>query len=275
MNVRVAFYLPEIFPDHHLITGIALISDGRHFVIIEVADPLDLSPSCMVGPQGEPCSADGALHVTVDGQDVLQRPGTFRFDGEIDITAANLLLECQRFSKNRMWVEMPKAQKLMCPESRTLRRTTISLTDWLLVDSMMIAPPWCEKYLKELDGDLSQLTQHHSQHAVFRVGTPDLSTRVNVGMNSAVEQVVPGGGIVPASSFWQMDVRVENFVGGRLAKGMLGETAWAVLDESGKPIMSGLGVLRGAVEDYRVVNPLGTEFKQLFVPESGGQEYVP
>ncbi|CAM9453471.1 unnamed protein product [Scytosiphon promiscuus] len=65
-----------------------------------------------------------------------------------------------------------------------------------------------------------------------------------------------------------MDVRVEHAEGMAIAKGMLGETARPVRDDqTGKTVMSGLGVLRGDVEDYRVMHPLGTDFKQLFVLE--------
>lgn len=49
---------------------------------------------------------------------------------------------------------------------------------------------------------------------------------------------------------------------------MLGETTRLVHDkQTGNVVMTDLGVLRGDVEDSRVMHPLGTEFKQLFVPE--------
>lgn len=267
MNVRVTSYLPESFPDRQLITAIALTSKDGHFVMIEVVKPLDLSPSCVVGPRGEPCLAGGALRVTVDGHDVMSYPGTSHFDDSISITALNLPLECQRFGDHKMWVNMPEEQKLTRPGRRSLRASPVSIIEWLLLDPVMVAPPWCQKYLRELDGDVTELEQLHSRHATFRVVMPNLSLRLNVGINSEAEQVLADGRVVPAASFWQMDATVEDAAALRGAKGMLGETARPVLDESGEPVMSGLGVLRGDVEDYRVMHPLGTDFKQLFVPE--------
>lgn len=272
MNMRVNSYLPETFPERQLITGVALITEGGHSVTIEVKDPLDLEPSCPAaeGKEGwRPCLAGGALRVTVDGNDVVQHPGSFSFVNGVEVTAINLPLECQRFGDHGMWVSMPDAQKLATPNSRSLRAiSVVSLVDWLLQDSIMIAPPWCEKFLLETGGDYGQLEQVDSRHAVFRVQLPNLSVRVNVGINNEAAQELPDGRIVPEASFWQMDVRVEDATAGlHTAKGMLGETARPVLDASGKPVMYGLGVLRGAVEDYRVIHPLGTEFRQLFVPE--------
>ena len=115
---------------------------------------------------------------------------------------------------------------------------------------------------------MSALAGIQSNHAVLRIETPNLSLRVNVGINSEEEQTLQDGRVVPTASFWQMDVRVEDAKGIAMAKGMLGETARPVRDQqTGKNVMSGPGVLRGDVEDYRVMHPLGTEFKQLFVPE--------
>ena len=153
---------------------------------------------------------------------------------------------------------------------RNLRSTgaITSIFDWLLMDSVMIAPPWCVKYLAELNGDVTALAGIQSNHAVLRIVSPNLSLRVNVGINSEEEQTLQDGRVVPTASFWQMDVRIEDAKDIAIAKGMLGETARPLHDkETGKRVMSGLGVLRGDVEDYRVMHPLGTEFKQLFVPE--------
>lgn len=265
MNLRVTSYLPTTFPDRQLITGVALVTTSGHSTTIEVASPLDLSPLCTGDEQ--PCLANGALRVTMDDQEVMQQPGDFHFDGEMAITAMNLPLECQRFGDHQMWVDMPEDEKLTHAGSRKLYTGTTSIVDWLLLDSVMIAPPWCEKYLGDLDGDVSRLAQITSKHAVFRVQSPHLFLRVNVGINSEREQTLPDGRVVPDASFWQMDVIVEHATGLSTAKGMLGETARLVMDESGKPVMGGLGVLRGEIEDYKVMHPLDTQFKQLLVPE--------
>ena len=44
---------------------------------------------------------------------------------------------------------------------------------------------------------------------------------------------------------------------------MLGETSRATVGDNGKPVMHGLQVLGGAVENYRVSGPLGVNFEQL------------
>lgn len=271
MNLRVSSYLPDTFPDRQLVTGVALITSGGHSVTLEVSDPLDLTPTCNDHDTagGARCLVGGALRVTVDGRDEVQHTGEFHFDGDIDITAVNLPLECQRFGDHRMWVNLPEEQKLMHPGKRDLRaaRGATSFSDWLRSDEVMIAAPWCDRYLETLAGDMAALAGHRSEHAVFRIGTPDLSLRVNVGINGEEQQTLEDGRIVPASTFWQMDVNVEHGVGLSTAKGMLGETSRYVLDATGKPVMVGLDVLRGEVEDYRVMHPLGTDFKQMFVQE--------
>ena len=271
MNLRVTSHLPTTFPERQLVTGVAVVTEGGHTVKAEIADPLDLTPTCADsgGSTSAPCLVNGGLRVTVDGREEVRGAGEFHYDGGIHITAVNLPLECQRFGDYLMWGNLSVEQKLT-HTGRNLRSTSAvtSIFNWLLADSVMIAPPWCVKYLNELNGDVSALAGIQSNHAVLRIETPNLSLRVNVGINSEEEQTLQDGRVVPTASFWQMDVRVEDAKGIAMAKGMLGETARPVRDQqTGKNVMSGPGVLRGDVEDYRVMHPLGTEFKQLFVPE--------
>ena len=271
MNLRVTSHLPTTFPERQLVTGVAVVTEGGHSIVVDVVDPLDLEPTCAAsaGSSSAPCLVNGGLRVTVDGREEMKGAGEFHFDGGIHITSVNLPLECQRFGDYLMWGDLGEEQKLMHTE-RNLRSTgaVTSIFDWLLEDSVMIAPPWCVKYLEELNGDVTALADIQSNHAVLRIESPNLSLRVNVGINSEQEQTLQDGRVVPTASFWQMDVRVEDAKDIAIAKGMLGETARPVHDkETGKQVMSGLGVLRGNVEDYRVMHPLGTVFSQLFVPE--------
>ncbi|CAN0190069.1 unnamed protein product [Laminaria digitata] len=275
-RLRVTSHLLTTFPERQLVTGAALVAEGGHTITLDIVDPLDLSPTCQgtadAGTAGStlgPCLVNGGLRVTVDGHEEMPSAGEYQFDSGIHITAVNLPLECQKFGGYLMWGELGEEQKLMHAE-RNLRSAggVTSIFEWLLADSVMIAPPWCVKYLEELDGDVMALTGVQSNHAVVRIETPNLSLRVNVGINSEQEQTLEDGRVVPAASFWQMDVRVEDAKDIATAKGMLGETARPVHDEqTGKAVMKGLGVLRGDVEDYRVIHPLGTEFNQMFVPE--------
>lgn len=272
MNLRVTSHLPETFPERQLVTGVALITAGGHTIVADIVAPLDLAPTCQGTADdagSAPCLVNGGLRVTVDGREEMQAAGEYHFDGGIHITGVNLPLECQRFGDYLMWAGLDEDQRLRSA-SRSLRSTgtVTSIFEWLLADSVMIAPPWCVKYLDELNGDVHALAGTESNHAVLRIESPNLSLRVNVGVNTEREQTLRDGRVVPTASFWQMDVRVEHAEGIAAAKGMLGETARPVRHhQTGKQVMSGLGVLRGDVEDYRVMHPLGIEFKQLFVPE--------
>ena len=276
MNLRVTSHLPSTFPERQLVTGVAMVTEGGHTITVDIVDPLDLAPTCQntadaarSGSTSAPCLVNGGLRVTVNGREEMPGAGEYHFDGGIHITAVNLPLECQRFGDYLMWGDLGEEQKLMRAE-RNLRSagSVTSIFEWLLADSVMIAPPWCVKYLEELNGDVTALAGVQSNHAVLRIESPNLSLRVNVGINSEEEQTLQDGRVVPTATFWQMDVRVEDAEGIATSKGMLGETARPVHDkQTGKAVMSGLGVLRGDVEDYRVMHPLGTEFKQLFIPE--------
>lgn len=272
MNLRVTSHLPATFPERQLVTGVALVTDGGHTIVIDIEEPLDLAPTChgtAAAVGSAPCLANGGLRVTVDGREEVQGAGEHHFDGDIHITAVNVPLECQRFGDYLMWGGLDDEQRLR-GGSRNTRAVggASSVFEWLLEDSVMIAMPWCVRYLDELRGDVNALAGFQSAHAVVRIESPNLSLRVNVGVNTELEQTLQDGRVVPTASFWQMDVRVEHADGIATAKGMLGETARPVRDhQTGKNVMSGLGVLRGDVEDYRVAHSLGTEFAQLFVPE--------
>ena len=273
MNLRVTSHLPDTLPERQLVTGVAVVTEGGHTITVEIVDPLDLAPTCQEttdaaggGLTSSPCLVEGGLRVHVDGREEMRGAGEYHFNGGIHITGVNLPLECQRFGDYIMWGNLGEKQKLM--RAGCSLRTIPSIFDWLLEDSVMIAPPWCVKYLEELDGDVTALASIQSNHAVLRFESPNLSLRVNVSINSEEAQTVEDGRVVPATSFWQMDVRVEDAEGITTAKGMLGETARPVHDDqTGKIVMSGPGVLRGGVEDYRVMHALGTEFKQKFIPE--------
>ncbi|CAM9544860.1 unnamed protein product, partial [Laminaria digitata] len=229
MNLRVTSHLPATFPERQLVTGVALVTEGGHTITVDIVDPLDLAPTCQqtadavsAGSTSAPCLVNGGLRVTVDGQEEVPGAGEHHFDGGIHITAVNLPLECQRFGDYLMWGDLGEEQKLM-HAGRKLRstNTVTSIFEWLLADSVMIAPPWCVKYLEELDGDMTALAGVQSNHAVLRIESPNLSLRVNVGINSEQEQTLEDGRVVPTASFWQMDVRVEDAKDIAIAKGML------------------------------------------------------
>ncbi|MEP6167814.1 MAG: hypothetical protein ABJ208_03850, partial [Rhodopirellula bahusiensis] len=165
MNLRVTSHLPTTFPERQLVTGVAVVTEGGHTITADVVDPLDLAPTCQnaaeaakSGSTSALCLANGGLRVTVDGREEMPAAGEYHFDGGIHITAVNLPLECQRFGDHLMWGDLGEEQKLE-HVSRSLRSAgpVTSIFDWLLEDSVMIAPPWCVRYLEELNGDVTAL----------------------------------------------------------------------------------------------------------------------
>ncbi|CAM9453541.1 unnamed protein product, partial [Scytosiphon promiscuus] len=126
---------------------------------------MNLEPTCQGTAAGSapPCLVNGGLRITVDGRAEVLGAGEYHFDGGIHVTAVNLPLECQRFGDFLMWEDFDEEQRQRSG-SRSLRSagSTRSIFEWLLADSVMIAPPWCVKYLNELNGDVNALASIQS-----------------------------------------------------------------------------------------------------------------
>lgn len=263
INVRLTAPLPEEFPHRQLVTGLAVMSEGRSLTI-EVESPYTVdTDGC---PEGvSPCLANGGLRVVVDGQEDDE---LLRFsrqvpvaDGAISVSASNLPVECRQFGGDRIWARM--YQEML--EGRRQLVGGETLEDWILRFDHMAAPGWCAKYIAE--NDLADL---QSTHAIFKIETPTVTVRLNAGVNYQGDgQLDWNGSVLPDLEFWQMDIGMDGLDTENPAlSGILGETARPVYDENGEKVMEGFDAFRGTVEDYRVSGALGVRFPLL--DEAGG-----
>ena len=257
VNVRVTAPLPEEFPDRQLITGLSVLSEG-HSLVIEVKNPYDVDTNGC--PRGiSPCLANGGLRAFVDGEEV---EGILRFSRDeyvvdgITVSASNLPAECRQFGGDKIWArlydEMLKGTRTLADKEK--------FEDWILRFDDMAAPQWCTQYIEQHD-----LANLESIHAVFKIVTPAVTVRLNVGTNYQDGGDLDWDGrVLPDLEFWQMDVGLHGLsLENESLSGILGETARPVLDEDGREIMEGYEALRGTVEDYRVSSALGTDFALL------------
>ena len=257
VNVRLTAPLPEEFPDRQLITGLSVLSKG-HSLIIEVENPYDIDTNGC-SPGISPCLANGGLRAIVDGEEVESLLRFSRDEYVVDgitVSASNLPAECRQFGGDKIWArlydEMLKGTRTLADKEK--------FEDWILRFDDMAAPQWCTQYIEQHD-----LANLQSIHAVFKIVTPAVTVRLNVGTNyQDGGELDWDGRVLPDLEFWQMDVGLHGLsLENESLSGTLGETARPVLDEDGREIMEGYEALRGTVEDYRVSSALGTDFALL------------
>lgn len=215
-------------------------------------------------PEGvSPCLADGGLRVVANGVENKEnlrststtiKDPTDESDG-IVLSASNLPIECRQFGGDKIWATM---YEQMLRGKRVLLSETFE--QWVLRFEHMAAPDWCAKFVTK-----QRLTDVQSNHAIFRIETPSVSLRVNVGTNyqGGDGETDWDGAVLPDLQFWQMDVGFEGLNLAGSLSGILGETADPVVDDEGRDIMEGIEAVRGAVEDYKVSGALGTHFEML------------
>ena len=256
INVRVTAPLPDDFPNRQLITGMSILSEG-HSVIIAVNDPYSVdTDGCK--DRKTPCLCDGGISVVVDGQDAdgLLHPGrdVYVTDG-ITMSASNLPAECRQFGGDKIWARMYDE---MLQGRRQLAHS--SFEDWILSYGNMAALDWCARFI-----DLHGIDNVQSSHAVFQIVTPTVLVRLNAGLNhQGGGELDSDGRVLPELDFWQMDIGLEGLsVHHESLSGLLGETARPVIDDNGSEVMDGYDAFRGTVEDYKVVDALGTDFALL------------
>lgn len=175
--------------------------------------------------------------------------------GGLELSASNLPIECRQFGGDKIWAKMYEE---MLQGRRVLPEANFE--DWVMsFDYSMAAPDWCVKYIME-----KGLNHVQSDHAVFRIDTPAVGVRLNVGINHQYEgEYNWDGRVLPDLDFWQMDVGLEGLVLEDTLSGILGETVRPVVDAEGREVMDGLGAIRGTVEDYTVSDALGIDFALL------------
>ena len=263
VNVRLTAPLPEEFPNRQLITGLSIMSEGDSLVI-DVKDPYDVSTDGCLGEM-TPCLADGGLRAIVDGEEVAGLLHSSRNEyvaDSIAVSASNLPVECRQFGGDKIWARMydeilQGTRQVAVGADRRQLGVEELFEDWILRFDHMTAPDWCVQYIAHHD-----LAKVQSNHAIFKIVTPAVTVRLNVGTNfQGNGQLDWDGRVLPDLEFWQMDVGLHGLsIESETLSGILGETARPVLDEDGRAVMKGDGAFRGTVEDYHVSGSLGTEF---------------
>ena len=263
VNVRLTAPLPEEFPNRQLITGLSIMSEGDSLVI-DVKDPYDVSTDGCLGEM-TPCLADGGLRAIVDGEEVAGLLHSSRNEyvaDSIAVSASNLPVECRQFGGDKIWARMydeilQGTRQVAVGADRRQLSAGERFEDWILRFDHMAAPDWCVQYIAHHD-----LADVQSNHAIFKIVTPAVTVRLNVGTNfQGNGQLDWDGRVLPDLEFWQMDVGLHGLsIESDTLSGILGETARPVLDDDGHAVMKGDGAFRGTVEDYRVSGSLGTEF---------------
>ena len=226
-----------------------------HSLVVEVTNPYDVKtdgcPSDM-----SPCLSNGGLRAFVDGEevdDLLQFSRDKYVTDGIAVSASNLPVECRQFGGDKIWArmydEMLHGQRELGVEE--------SFEDWILHFDHMAAPDWCAQYVAQ-----NHLADVQSIYSVFKIVTPSVTVRLNVGTNfQGNGELDWDGRVLPDLEFWQMDVGVDGLsLESQSLTGILGETARPVLDKDGRKVMQGYDAIRGTVEDYHVSSALGTDF---------------
>ncbi|CAM9532182.1 unnamed protein product [Ectocarpus fasciculatus] len=266
INVRLTAPLPEEFPERQLVTGLSVISEG-HSLVLEVTHPYetDRNGGCPKGVP-TPCLANGGLSVTVDGEknvddSPLLHPvrGQSLPGGSIEVSAANLPVECWQFGGDKIWARhyagiMAQGRRMGSVDN------TESFEDWVLSFKHMAAHDWCIEHVAE-----NGLSGVQSSQAIYRIVTEAVDVRLNVGIGHQTGGEIDWDGrVLPDLDVWQMDVGLIGLsLENEALTGILGETARPVYDNDGNAVMKGDDAFRGTAADYRVSGALGTDFVLL------------
>ncbi|CAN0093186.1 unnamed protein product [Ectocarpus fasciculatus] len=259
INARVTAPLPEEFPNRQLLSGVSLLTADGHSLVIEVKNPYSIATK---GCPSHACLADGSLRILVDGHESesLQTPGEdIVLPGDVVVSSANLPVECRPFGGDRIWAAQRAAMDTAI-DHRSLRGHT-PFVDWLLASETMVSPAWCAKFVR--GNGPAGMSEVQSNHAIFRIETPTVTIRVNIGINYQDSKTDGDGSVlIPELEFWQTDLAFEGLQTHGEAGGMLGDTSNFVYDNDGVPITRGMGALHAPVKNYRVSGPLGIDFEQ-------------
>ncbi|CAN0080080.1 unnamed protein product [Scytosiphon promiscuus] len=261
LNMRVTTPVPSL-PEITYITGLSVVTTDAegfdHSIVIEVTNPHSLDSACPVGVS--PCLADGALSVFIDGSEELLQPGTVSPAPGVSVSVVNLPGECRSFGFEQYW----ERKTLEYAQAAGRRLTTQSMGEWVLGDPTATNMAECMEYVEKAtaSGDAG-LFEHQSEHASFQVVMPTATIRLSHGRLHQLPMRDPTDRFdLPDHTTWQMNMAVDHNDVGLEATGVLGETLVPTVDDSGMPIMQGMGAIRGSQEDYRVEGPLGVYFVQ-------------
>eukprot|EP00903_Cladosiphon_okamuranus_P009792 g9309.t1 len=262
LNMRVTTPVPSL-PEITYITGLSIVTTDAegfdHNIVIEVTNPRSLESACPAGVS--PCLADGALSVSIDGREELLQPGTVSVATGVTVSAANLPGACRSFGFEKYW----EKKKLEYAQALG-RRLSVeqSFGEWVLGDPTATNMEECTEYVARATAISEEgMFEHQSEHASFQIVLPTARIRLSHGRLHQLPVRDPTNRFdLPDHTTWQMNMAVDhNDVSGE-ATGILGETLIPTLDDSGMPIMQGMGAIRGSQEDYRVAGALGVYFVQ-------------
>jgi len=249
LNMRVTTPVPSL-PEITYITGLSVLTTDAegfdHSVIIEVTDPQSLESACPAGVS--PCLADGALSVFIDGSETLLKPGVVSVASGISVSAANIPGACRSFGFEKYW-----EQKQLESALATGRRlsTEHGMAEWILDDPTVTNMADCMEYVATAtaNGDAG-LFDHQSEHTLFHIAMPTATIRLSHGRLHQVPMRDPTDSFdLPDHTTWQMNMAVDHNEVSLEASGVLGETLVPTRDDSGMPIMHGMGAIRGTQED--------------------------
>ena len=257
LNMRITSPVPSV-PEITYITGLSIVttdSEGfEHTIVVSVINPRSLESSCPVGTY--PCLADGALHVTVDGEEVLLSPGEVTVAPDVSIAGVNLPGSCRSFGFEKYW-EKKKLERISHSGRRlSLKNTMHDMSDWVLSDPTATNKLECEEYVaRSTAGSGVGLFAHQSEHVSFQIMTPTAKIRLSHGKLHQLATRDPTDQFdLPDHLTWQMNVAIDHHEMSLDSSGILGETLVPTVSANGTPIMQGMGAIRGEHEDCEYTN---------------------
>ena len=257
VNMRITSPVSSV-PEITYITGLSIVTtdtDGlEHTIIISVVNPHILESSCPVGT--DPCLADGALNVVVDGEDVLLAPGEVTVAPGVSIAAINLPGACRSFGFEKYW-ERKKLERFGQSGRRLgLGNAMQDMSDWILADPTATNKVECAEYVdRSTTGDGVSLFAKQSEHVSFQIMTPTATIRLSHGRLHQLPTRDPTDQFdLPDHLTWQMNMAIDHHDMSLDATGILGETLVPTISANGTPIMQGMGAIRGRQEDCKYAN---------------------
>ena len=248
LNMRVTAPVPSL-PEITYITGLSLLiadADGlEHTVVIAVKDPRNLNSACPTGVS--PCLADGALAVTLDGEEGLLSPGTASLGPGLSVSAVNLPGACRSFGFEKYWEE----KKLeYAQQGRRLQEVHLGMDEWILGDPTATNMEECKAYVAQASMKDGGLFDHQSEHGSFQIVAPKTAIRLSHGRLHQVATRDPTDRFdLPDHLTWQMNLAINKIDVSHDSTGILGETMVATRDGDGNRIMTGMASIRGSQED--------------------------
>ena len=157
------------------------------------------------------------------------------------------------FGFDKYW-ERKKAAHASSGRRLALSTALQEMSEWILGDPTATNADECTEYVARAtanDGEAGLLA-HDSEHASFQILTPAGAIRLSHGrLHQLPMRDATDSFDVPEHRTWQMNLAVDHTRLSWDATGILGETLLPTLDDGGKPIMLGLGSIRGSPEDCK------------------------